>query len=140
VPAKQKAFAVQSALLATEILPLPLVGDDEILSLEDSDESSSIRLRVIFGDKQVNTEHVLRGPSAEEMTAYRSLMSRALVVKGTRLGRQEQRIPSRAPRLGQLYDKLIERAIGYVARVPLHHKMIVVQAHLRGEEESFGGN
>lgn len=140
VPVRHKAFAVQSALMPTEILPLPLVGDSEAFPEGEEDNTATIRLRVLFSDQQVVTEHVLRAPSADDMTTYRSLMSRALVVKGTRVGKQDQRIPSRARRLGQLYDSLHASANGYTGRIPLHHKMSVVLSHFRGEEESLGGN
>lgn len=138
VPTRHKAFAVQSALMPVEILPLPLVGDAEAFPEGGDDNTATIRLRALFGEQQVITEHVLRSPSADDMAAYRSLMSRALVVKGTRFGKQEQRIPSRSRRLGQLYDQMFVNSKGYSGRVPLHHKMAVVLDHLRGEEESLG--
>ena len=140
VPIRHRAFAVQSALIATEILPLPIVGDSEAFPDGEEDNTSTIRLRVLFSDTQLITEHVLRLPSAEDMTTYRALMSRALMVKGTRLGKQEQRIPSRARRLGQLYDQVKVSATGYVGRIPLHHKVAVVVNHFKGEEEALGGN
>jgi hypothetical protein len=138
VPTRHKAFAVQSALMPVEILPLPLVGDSEAFPEGEEDNTSTIRLRALFGDKQVITEHVLRAPSADDMAAYRSLMSRALVVKGQRFGKQEQRIPSRARRLGELYNQMFKGCTGYVGRIPLHHRMAVALEHFRGEEESLG--
>jgi hypothetical protein len=138
VPVKHKAFAVQNALLATQILPLPLVGNNAAFPVDDEDDASTIRLRVLFNDQQMVTEHVLRTPSADDMREYRKLMSRALLVPGEALNQQEQRIPSRARGLGRLYDKVVERTSGYSGRVPLHHRMRVVLEHFKGEAGSLG--
>ena len=136
---KDKAFAVQNLLFAVEFDSLPLAAGDELCPAEDED-SSVYMLRCMYAGKIVKTEHVLRPGTPSEVAEFQSMMSRALLVRGTQFGQMDQRIPSKAKRLGELYDRVKVKSDGYAGRTPLHHKMAVVLRHFRAQQKTTEGN
>ncbi len=113
-------------LLAAEIEPVPVASDDEACPLE-FDENSVVTLRALFNGEQLYLAHTLRPISNSLMSEYRHIMAHSFVVQGAKIGNSEQRIPSRAKRLGALYDKIVVSTSGYASDiVPLHHKVKVV--------------
>jgi hypothetical protein len=82
----------------------------------------------------------MRAGTPEEVAEFQSLMSRALIVRGTQFGQTDQRIPSKAKALGALYDRVKLGTAGYAGRVPLHHKMAVVLRHFRAQQKATAGN
>lgn len=139
---KYKAAAIDTALLAAAIETddqLPDAEEDECLPF-NADDAATVCLRALYAGREVLTEHVMREPSAEQMSRFQSLNSRALVVKGRRFGKAETRIPSKARPLARLYDELCESSSGYEGGVPLHHKVAVIAYHLSAEQEVLGGN
>jgi hypothetical protein len=139
VSLKDKAFAVQNLLFAVEFDSLPLATADELCPVDD-DDNSTHKLRCLFDGKLTVTEHTLRPGTPEEVAEFQSMMSRALLVRGTQFGQTDQRIPSKARRLGALYDRVKISASGYSGRVPLHHKMAVVLRHFRAQQKATAGN
>lgn len=140
INATDKAFAIESGLLAVGILPLPEADAADAYPLDDEDASSTIQLRCLFNGQQVITKHVLREATPGELAKYQGLMSRTLLVQGTRTGKSDRRVPSRAKGLAELYDSLKVEASGYKGRVPLHHKTAVVLHHLGQQQEVIAGN
>ena len=136
---KDKAFAIQNLLFAVEFDTLPLAPGDELCPDED-EESSTHMLRCLFDGRLVTTEHTLRPGKPEEVAEFQSMTSRALLVRGTQFGQTDQRIPSKAKRLGELYDTVKVSCEGYAGRVPLHHKMAVVLRHFRAQQRATEGN
>jgi hypothetical protein len=132
---KYKAPAVEEAILACRIDETLVMADEGELMPVGDEASSVIRLCSYFAGQEVITEHTLREPNADEMKRYQSLKSRSLVVQGTRLGRNETRIPASARALGKLYDEVQLTASGYAGRVPLHHKCAVIEHHMNAEQE-----
>jgi hypothetical protein len=139
VSSRDKAFAVQNLLFAVEFDSLPLATADELCPDED-DESSTHRLRCLFDGGLIVTEHTMRAGTPDEVAEFQSLMSRALIVRGTQFGQTDQRIPSKAKALGALYDRVKLGTAGYAGRVPLHHKMAVVLRHFRAQQKATAGN
>ena len=135
VSAKDKAFAVNSVLLAVEFVELPVAAADEACPPDDDDTSTYI-MRAIYNGQVVETRHVLRAANADEMGQFTGLMQRALLVQGTRFGQNDQRIPSRARGLGELYRKVKIETTGYSRRVPLHHQMAVALHHFRAQHKA----
>jgi hypothetical protein len=140
VSAKDKAFAVQNILFAVEFDALSLAAADELCPDDEDDDTSTYKLRCMFDGQLLTTEHTLRAGTADEVAEFQSMMSRALLVRGTHFGQTDQRIPSKARRLGVLYDKVKVTSAGYAGRVPIHHKMAVVLRHFRAQQKSTAGN
>jgi len=134
-----KEFAVNSMLLAHQFKSLPVAAADEACPADDDDTSTYI-LQVRFNDGVVETRHVLRRATPEEMAEFKGLMSRVYMVQGTQFGETDQRIPSRAKGLGELYRKAKQDVSGYVGRVPLHHQMAVALRHFRAQHKADTGN
>lgn len=135
-----KAFAIDNALLGVAIVPLPEAEAEDAYALDDADDSSTIQLRASFSGRELITTHVLRSATPAEISRYRGLMSRALLVRGTRSGKTDRRIPSRAIELARLYDEMKISASGYVGRVPIHHKTAVILRHPGAQQEIIAGN
>lgn len=133
-----KAFAFQT-LLSTDFEELPVGLEDEGCP-PDADETSVYRLRALFNGTPVTLTHTLRPASRDEMGKFQKLMRRALVVRGTRFGQTDQRIPSRARELGELYNQVMVETDGYNGRIPLHHRMAIVLRHFRNQAEMDAGN
>jgi hypothetical protein len=140
VSAKDKAFAVQNILFAVEFDALSLAAADELCPDDEDDDTSTYKLRCMFDGRLLTTEHTLRAGTADEVAEFQSMMSRALLVRGTHFGQTDQRIPSKARRLGVLYDKVKVTSAGYAGRVPIHHKMAVVLRHFRAQQKATAGN
>jgi hypothetical protein len=136
---KDTAFAVQNLLFAVELDAPQLATADELCPEVDDDQQVH-QLRCLFNGCIAETEHTLRAAAPDELAEFQSLMSRALLVRGTRFGQTDQRIPSKARSLGTLYDRLKVSATGYAGRVPLHHKMAVVLRHFRAQQKITEGN
>lgn len=135
---KDLVFAVNQ-LLGAEFDELPLaMGDD--LCPEEDDENSTYRLKCASNGTIIVTTHEMRAATKDEISESQALLSRVLVVQGTKLGQKDQRIPSKAKRWGELYDLMKVSAIGYADKVPLHHKMLVAQRHLKSEQKAITGN
>lgn len=134
-----KAFAVQSMLFAVEFEPLPEAEEGKLCP-EDDEDGATYRLRCLFNGASIVTEHTLRPATKDEMGRFQQLMRSTLVVRGTRFGKSDQRIPSRARSLAALYDELKQSTSGYQGRVPLHHKMAVALKHFNTEKELLSGN
>ena len=139
VPDKDKAYAVNNLLLAVEFVTAPTAAADELCPADDGEEGTTHFLRCIFNGQLVTTEHTLRD-DPDDLEEFQAIMSRALLVKGTQFGQTDQRIPSRAVRLGALYDKAKLEVKGYAGRVPLHHKQLVVHQHFKGGQKALVGN
>jgi hypothetical protein len=135
---KDKVFAVDQ-LFATGFDELPLAMGDELCPEEDED-TSTYRMKAASNSKIVTTVHELRAASKDEISESRSLMSRILLVQGTKFNQRDQRIPSKAKRWGELYDLMKVNADGYSGRVPLHHKFSVAIRHLKSEQKAITGN
>lgn len=136
----EKAFAVLRAMLAVEASPLQSANEDEFYPLDDDEDTATVRLECLFEGRKVIVEHLLKSPNAEQLAKYRSIVSRRLIVKGTRFGKQDERVPSRVPSLSALYDELKVSASGYEGRVPNYHKVAVVLHCFSAEQEAVAGN
>src|SRR5882724_1882221 len=134
---KDKVFAVNQ-LFGTGFDELPLAMGDQLCPEED-DDSSTYRLKCAANGKVVTTTHELRAASKDEISESQALMSRILLVQGTKFGQRDQRIPSKAKRWGELYDLMKVTVTGYTEKVPLHHKMSVAQRHLKSEQKAITG-
>lgn len=138
VSEKDKVYAVNQ-LFGTGFDELPLAMGDQLCPEED-DDSSTYRMKCAPNGKLLITKHEMRAASSEEVSESVALASRTLLVQGTKFGQKDQRIPSKAKRWGELYDLMKIKAVGYVDKIPLHHKMSVVQRHLKSEQKSITGN
>src|SRR5262249_50985608 len=136
---RDKAFAVQTLLFGVEFENLPLARANELCP-EDGDENSSYVLRCLFNGYECYTQATLKPATSEQIAEFESLMSRALLVQGTRFGQRDQRIPAKAKRLGEMFDLLKVSVSGYADRVPLHHKTAFALRHLRSEQKALTGN
>jgi hypothetical protein len=134
-----KAFAINSMVLATQFVSLPVASGDEECPPDDDDTSTYI-LRAMFNGQVVETRHVLRRAKPDEMSEFQSLMGRVTLVQGTQFGATDQRIPSRVKRLGELYRQVKQEATGYIGRVPLHHQMALALRHFRAQHKFDSGN
>lgn len=96
----------------------------------NDDALTCIRLDCLFNETPLTSEHHFRQPSAADVNDYektmRKLTNRINARRGFRQKKGEQTaelaIPSKARELCALYDRLIEQSVGYVSRVPAHHK------------------
>lgn len=135
---KDKAFAVNQ-LLGAEFDELPLAMGDELCP-DETDDSSTYRLKCASNGTIIVTTHEMRAATKDEISESQALLSRVVMVQGTKLGQRDQRIPSKAKRWGELYDSMKIAATGYVDKVPLHHKMLVAMRHLKSEQKAITGN
>jgi hypothetical protein len=136
---RDKAYAVGTLLFGVEFESLPLASADELCP-EDDDGASTYVLRCLFDSRECYTSATLRPPTNDEIEEFESLQSRALIVRGTRFGQRDQRIPAKAKRLSELFDLMKFSVQGYTRRVPLHHKVAFALRHLRSEQKAITGN
>lgn len=140
IPDADKVAAIDDALLACEVVDLPVADQGEFLPWGYSDETRTIKLRALFAGYEVETAHVLRKASAKVMAEYNSIMTSKLIVKGTKIGKTDTRLSPRSGRLGKLYDQLAESQTGYTGAPPLHHKLVIVLEHCGSEQETTTKN
>ena len=128
VDAQDKFFAIENGLLATRTLPLPKAAPGKKFVLGNSGSAgATFKLGVYSNGAEIVTTHVLRRPTTEE---YR---------QGQAWQAQQANGNARAEAMVTLYDKLKMSVAGYVSRVPAHHKVIVVLAHLRRQQQLVMG-
>jgi len=135
---RDKAFAV-GLLFGVEFESLRIANAEELCP-EEGDEQSTYVLRCLFDGREVYTQAVMKAATANQIENFESLMSRTLLVKGTRYGQRDQRIPAKAKQLAEMFDQMVASTQGYVGRVPLHHKAAFALRHLRAEQKSITGN
>lgn len=139
IAAGDKSFAILGVALSYQFVSLPVATADEECPPDDDDTSTYI-MRAMFDGQVVELRHAMRRATPAEMSDFEALMSRTLLVNGTQFGETDQRIPSRARRLGELYRQAKVEAIGYAGRVPLHHQMAVALRHFRAQRKIDAGN
>lgn len=132
VPVEDQQYAVDGALLGTHLLAAPAANRK--LNLRNPPVTSKYKLLAWFNGQEVMTEHVLANESQEVRRVWGSLELRTFPITFGDI-----QIRSYARGLVTLYDALVESSEGYVGRVPAHHKMIVITAHLRGRREILLG-
>jgi hypothetical protein len=91
-------------------------------------DSFRVVTRVLGG----TTVHLLKMPSAKDVSQYRRGFARVLDLP---FNRQELTINIRAA--GDLYKKLVETAEGYAGDVPLVHQAVAVKAAIDALDASF---
>ena len=112
-----EAQKVIEQLAVCEVDDVVLVGD-----------AFRVVLRVLGGA----VTHLLKMPSAKDVTTYRRGFARVLDLP---YGRQELTINVRAA--GDLYKKLIEATEGYVGEVPIIHQAVAVKAAIDALDGAF---
>ena len=132
IPAEDKRYVVDGALMGTRFLPAPKAGKK--LNLRQKPEHNVYRLAVYFDGAEIITEHKMNYGSAEHDRVFRQLEARQFPVK---FGDHE--IKSYGWGLVRLYDALQCSATGYAGQIPAHHKMVVAAAHLRGQRQIVMG-
>ena len=107
-PKTHKEYSITKGLLMCEVYK-PVVSDaetDEFFDFDiESSEGADINLKCYFGRNELETSHVLQYPTAKQINKYNSLMQTSYQVRGSRLGSSDIRIPSKAKKLGSLYDE-----------------------------------
>jgi hypothetical protein len=121
-----------------QIVPLPAAPTHEALSYVAEDEAEHHLLAPFYGQTVV-TKHFLRQPSAEDFERYENLRGASVAIGGTRYGREERLIPSRARAKGKLYGELLIRTEGYQGLPPLHHQVAIIDAHFAPQQELILG-
>jgi hypothetical protein len=91
-------------------------------------DSFRVMLRVLGA----NTVHLLKMPSAKDVSQYRRGFARVLDLP---FNRQELTLNIRAA--GDLYKKLIDGTEGYAGEVPLIHQAVAVKAAIDALDASF---
>lgn len=132
IPAEDKRYVVDGALMGTRFLPAPKAAKK--LNLRQKPEHNLYRLAVYFDGAEIITEHKMNYGSAEHDKVFRQLEARQFPV---RFGDRE--IKSYGWGLVWLYDALQCSATGYAGAIPAHHKMVVAAAHLRGQRQIVMG-
>ncbi len=132
IPKADQEYAVDAALLGTRLLAAPTAGRK--LNLRKPSPTSKYKLAAWFQNDEVITEHVMANESPEVGRVWRAIESRSFPITFGDI-----QIKSYGRGLVALYDALVERSEGYADRVPAHHKMIVIAAHLRGRREILLG-
>lgn len=140
------ADAVQGGLLACDIEPkgTPVPGDaaEHKPWEDDSAAEKPIKLRCIVEGRLVTIPHTPGEIEEKDLERLRKryirLKSRAKLVGDEQIGKNATKVPARAEAKGLLYDELGFRATGYAGRVPLHHKVTVVDDFFEVEQELVG--
>jgi hypothetical protein len=130
---RQLADAVQNSVLACAVDQTELeLGDAETDRPweDEDDESNTYALRAMFSGNELICKHALNDANAEQEKRWNRLMSQTKLTQGEKLSRRDIEIPSRARAIGKLYDEMMVSAEGYAGRVPLHHKVEIMQAHM----------
>ena len=123
---KEKADVIDDAVLAYQVVQLPIAKSGKRLPWKHREGTTTTRLRAIFNGYEIETEHVLDIADAETLSEFTSLMARGVLVQGTKINQGETYIPGRLGKLGAMYQRLKISAKGYAGRVPLHHQAAVV--------------
>ncbi len=142
ITGETKNFAVQNMLFFVDIVPNPLADADEPFPFETADDEV-VKIRVFHQGKELELSHTLAPVDNTNASTYRTILSSNYMVRGNRLGKTEQKIPSKAKPLGDLYDKTVKSVEGYkdgLASVPLVHKVRVVQEVYGNSAQSISGN
>ncbi|PYS67944.1 MAG: hypothetical protein DMF69_21625 [Acidobacteria bacterium] len=135
---RDKAFAV-GLLFGTEFESLHLASEEDLCP-ETGDDQSTLVMRCLFDGQEVYTNAVLKTATPNQIEQFENLQSRTLLVKGTKFGQRDQRIPAKAKRLAEMFDQMVVSTDGYAGRVPLHHKAAFALRHLRSEQKAITGN
>lgn len=142
IPGNDKNYAVQSMLFFVDVVPNPIAEADEFYPLDEAGEDEVIQIRVFHQGQELTLAHTLRPASTLDYSRYREILAKNFMVRGTRLGRTEQKIPSKAKPLGDLYDSMIKDVEGYKDgknSVILAHKVRVITEHLGSSSEAITG-
>jgi len=122
-----KSAVIETAYLAADIAPAAPAKRGTVRGWKKSSDASTIPLRALFEGYQLLLHHQrAEAPTADHISAFKSIMKRSWLVGGTRMGTGEALVPPKGQRLGALYDHIGYTATGYKGRVPLHHKRRVV--------------
>lgn len=95
-------------------------------------KNSTVRLKVVFDGREVETTHVLKKPDAKVFSDFTTTF-RAAYGQG-RAG------DAHMMKLAALYDRLHIGHGGYASHVPLHHKARAVLAHISQQARSLRKN
>jgi hypothetical protein len=135
---RQLADAVQNGPLACAVdqkeLPLGNAEEDRPWD-EDEDVSNTYVLRTMFNGGELICTHVLTDADAAQESRWTKLMAKTKLLPGERLTRRDIQIPSRAKAIGKLYDEMYIRSEGYAGRIPLWHKLEVMNEHMGVQQE-----
>lgn len=133
VPEVDQAFAIDSGLLGTSLLPNQKAT--RWLNWRRPPVSANYSLEAFFDGSTITTRHNLGLPTSEHYRVYQSLQAKSFPIKfGDLL------IRSYGRGLIALYEAMVIANSGYANdRVPAHHKMVVVAAHLRGQRDLMLG-
>lgn len=136
VPVEDQRYAVDGALLGTRLLPLPKASKK--LNWRNPPSTSHYKLAAYFDGAEVIVQHTLDTPSNEHRRVFEALEKKAFPIT---FG--DHQIRSYGRGLVALYDAMNAAGTdvlnGYKDRIPAHHKMVVVTAHLRGQREILLG-
>lgn len=132
IPAEDKRFVINGALMGTRLLPAPKASKK--LNLRQLPETASYKLAAYFNGEEVITRHEMIPGTAQHDKVFGALELRQFPVK---FGDYE--LKSYGAGLVKLYDALHCKSSGYSGRIPAHHKMVVVAAHLRGQRRIVMG-
>lgn len=137
---KDKVAVIDEAYLAAMVVPPPIAKPGKTLKWKEK-RTEIVPLKAIFNGFEMELTHERQTDlTSDHLSDYNAIMRSRWLVQGTKLGSPESRIPPKAVRLGELYDRLNYRASGYKARVPLHHKAIVVMHDLGKAGEAVRKN
>lgn len=122
-----KVAVIETSYLAADIAPAAPAKRGQLRGWKKPSDSSVIPLRARFAGYELRLHHQrAHAPTADHISAFKSIMKRSWLVGGTRMGTGEALVPPKGQRLGALYDLIGYKATGYKGRVPLHHKRAVV--------------
>lgn len=138
VSIRDKAFAV-GLLFGLEFESLRVATAEELCP-EEGDGESTYVARCLFDGYEVYISATMKAATPNQIEQFESLQSRTLLVKGTRYGQRDQRIPAKAKQLAEIFDQMVIKTEGYGGRVPLHHKAAFALRHLRAEQKAVTGN
>jgi hypothetical protein len=134
-----KIFAVNNVLFGLEFNEAPLASGEELCP-EADEGPATYGARCIFNGQVVEVSASLRPATPDELSEFQRLMSRTILVRGQRFGKQDVIIPSKAKRLAEMFDRMKLSAEGYIGRIPAHHKFAFAARHLRSEQQLVTGN
>ncbi len=132
IPDQDKRFVIDGAIMGTRLIPAAKAKKK--LNLRHLPEVASYQLAVYFNGQEVITKHEMIPGTAQHDKVLREFELLKFPVK---FGDHE--IKSYGDGLVKLYDALHCKSTGYAGRVPAHHKMLVIAAHLRGQRQIVMG-
>ena len=132
VPQADQEFAINSALMGTRLLPAPKASKK--LNWRNPPTTATYKMAAYFDGGEVITTHKLNLAGTEHHRVFAALERKAFPVK---FGDSEIRSYGRG--LMHLYKALVAETNGYAGRVPAHHQMVIIVAHLRGQRELLLG-